>query len=124
MSSGEQRDVRCAAETLYQNIQQPGPSRYGMYACTNIFAQLLKWANQFWNICFSFHFGLAGRSNQNAHLDLLSFVHEDYIAGYTQDGQMSTVRRFFCLFVMFDLFFISMLWFICIMVSEKLNKKC
>lgn len=29
---------------------------------------------------------------------------------------MSTVRRFFCLFVAFDLFFISMLWFICIMV--------
>lgn len=57
------------------------------------------------------------RSHHTANLDLLSFVNEDYIAGYTQDGQMSTVRRFFCLFVAFDLFFISMLWFICIMVS-------
>lgn len=88
MSSGEQQDVRCAAESLYRNVQQPGPSRYA-------------------------------RSSQNAHLDLLSFVHEDYIAGYTQDGQMSTVRRFFCLFVMFDLFFISMLWFICIMMHGE-----
>lgn len=57
------------------------------------------------------------RSHHTTNLDLLSFVNEDYIAGYTQDGQMSTVRRFFCLFVAFDLFFISMLWFICIMVS-------
>lgn len=66
---------------------------------------------------FQFPFDVA-RTNHSNHLDLLSFVHEDYIAGYTQDGQMSTVRRFFCLFVIFDLFFISMLWFICIMVSE------
>ncbi|XP_031627447.1 steroidogenic acute regulatory protein-like [Contarinia nasturtii] len=55
--------------------------------------------------------------SHHTQLDLLSFVNEDYIAGYTQDGQMSTVRRFFCLFVAFDLFFISMLWFICIMIN-------
>lgn len=68
------------------------------------------------------NFFRVARPNPNAHLDLLSFVHEDYIAGYTQDGQMSTVRRFFCLFVIFDLFFISMLWFICIMVSKSDRK--
>lgn len=61
---------------------------------------------------------ITARSHHTTNLDLLSFVNEDYIAGYTQDGQMSTVRRFFCLFVAFDLFFISMLWFICIMVSD------
>ncbi|XP_055303522.1 steroidogenic acute regulatory protein-like [Sitodiplosis mosellana] len=55
--------------------------------------------------------------SHHTQLDLLSFINEDYIAGYTQDGQMSTVRRFFCLFVVFDLFFISMLWFICIMMN-------
>lgn len=59
----------------------------------------------------------SARTHQT-HLDLWNFVNEDYIAGYTQDGQMSTVRRFFLLFVAFDLFFISMLWFICIMVNE------
>lgn len=56
--------------------------------------------------------------SHHTQLDLLSFINEDYIAGYTQDGHMSTVRRFFCLFVAFDLFFISMLWFICIMVNR------
>lgn len=66
-----------------------------------------------------FHLHLA--RSHHTQLDLLSFVNEDYIAGYTQDGQMSTVRRFFCLFVAFDLFFISMLWFICIMVNTSLK---
>lgn len=32
MSSGEQRDIRYAAESLYRNAQQShaGPSRYGL----------------------------------------------------------------------------------------------
>lgn len=50
------------------------------------------------------------------NIDLINILTEDYLAGYTQDGRMSVVRRFFCLFVIFDLFFISLLWLICIMV--------
>ncbi|XP_067632846.1 steroidogenic acute regulatory protein-like isoform X3 [Eurosta solidaginis] len=34
-----------------------------------------------------------------------------------QDGRMSVVRRFFCLFVTFDLFFVSLLWLICIVIN-------
>lgn len=67
------------------------------------------------------HFIVDSARTHQTHLDLWNFVNEDYIAGYTQDGQMSTVRRFFLLFVAFDLFFISMLWFICIMVNEFIS---
>lgn len=52
-----------------------------------------------------------------ARINFLNFITEEYIAGFTQDGQMSNVRRFFCLFVTFDLFFISLLWLIQIMVG-------
>lgn len=34
-----------------------------------------------------------------------------------QDGRMSVVRRFFCLFVTFDLVFISLLWIICAVIT-------
>lgn len=47
----------------------------------------------------------------------MNAINDNYIAGYTEAGRMSVVRRFFCLFVAFDLFFISLLWLICIMVS-------
>lgn len=57
-------------------------------------------------------------ARSHAQLDILNSITEDYIAGYMQDGRMSVVRRFFCLFVAFDLFFIFLLWLICIMVSE------
>lgn len=45
MSSGEQRDIRYAAETLYRNAQpsqsqpQPGPSRYGLWKFCYAFNQ-------------------------------------------------------------------------------------
>lgn len=41
---------------------------------------------------------------------------EEFLGGYMQDGRMSVVRRFFCLFVTFDLVFVSLLWLICIVV--------
>ncbi|KAJ6641331.1 Steroidogenic acute regulatory protein-like [Pseudolycoriella hygida] len=48
----------------------------------------------------------------------INFVTEDFLAGYMEDGRrMSVVRRFFCLFVTFDLFFISLLWLICILIT-------
>jgi len=43
---------------------------------------------------------------------------EDLIAGARQNGRMSNVRRFFCLFVTFDLFFTFLMWLICIMVCK------
>ncbi|KAG1671581.1 StAR-related lipid transfer protein 3 [Nymphon striatum] len=33
--------------------------------------------------------------------------------GVSEDGRMSAVRRFFCLFVTFDIFFMLLLWLIC-----------
>lgn len=46
----------------------------------------------------------------------LNLISEDFLGGYMHDGRMSVVRRFFCLFVTFDLFFVSFLWIICIML--------
>ncbi|KAH0955926.1 hypothetical protein HN011_007514 [Eciton burchellii] len=44
---------------------------------------------------------------------------EDLIAGARHNGRMSNVRRFFCLFVTFDLFFTFLMWLICIMVAGE-----
>lgn len=54
-------------------------------------------------------------------------VSEDLIAGAMQNGRMSNVRRFFCLFVTFDLLLTFLMWLICTMVTidpienKKLN---
>lgn len=39
------------------------------------------------------------------------------------DGRMSVVRRFFCLFVTFDLVFVSLLWLICIVVCFSIASR-
>lgn len=41
---------------------------------------------------------------------------EDLIAGARHNGRMSNVRRFFCLFVTFDLLLTFLMWLICTMV--------
>jgi len=41
---------------------------------------------------------------------------EDLIAGARHNGKMSNVRRFFCLFVTFDLLLTFLMWLICTMV--------
>lgn len=41
---------------------------------------------------------------------------DDFFAGYRVNGRMSNVRRFFCMFVTFDLLFTGLMWLICIMV--------
>ncbi|XP_060517726.1 steroidogenic acute regulatory protein-like isoform X2 [Cylas formicarius] len=46
-------------------------------------------------------------------------VSEDLLAGQRLDGRMSNVRRFFCLFVTFDVLFISLMWLICIMLKGQ-----
>lgn len=43
---------------------------------------------------------------------------EDLIAGAMQNGRMSNVRRFFCLFVTFDLLLTFLMWLICTMVKN------
>lgn len=54
--------------------------------------------------------------SQFDHNRALNLISEEFLGGYMQDGRMSVVRRFFCLFVTFDLFFVSFLWIICIML--------
>ncbi|CRL03064.1 CLUMA_CG016235, isoform A [Clunio marinus] len=49
----------------------------------------------------------------------INFFSEDFIAGYQPSRRMSVVRRFFCLFVTFDLIFISLLWLICIVINGE-----
>lgn len=44
---------------------------------------------------------------------------EDLIAGMTQNGRISNVRRFFCLFVTFDLLLIFLMWLICTMIAGE-----
>lgn len=44
---------------------------------------------------------------------------EQIASGLKISGKMSVVRRFFCLFVLFDFLMISLMWLICIMASIK-----
>lgn len=51
----------------------------------------------------------------------INFYSEDFIAGFTGNNQqrMSVVRRFFCLFVTFDLVFVGLLWVICVVINGE-----
>ncbi|KAJ9595086.1 hypothetical protein L9F63_013612, partial [Diploptera punctata] len=42
---------------------------------------------------------------------------EGLVTGLRRDGRMSVVRRFFCLFVTFDLLFTVLMWLICILLN-------
>ncbi|KOB70538.1 putative cholesterol transporter BmStart1 [Operophtera brumata] len=53
------------------------------------------------------------------HSQSINLVTEDLVAGHRPNGKMSTVRRFFCLFVTFDLLFTSLLWLICVMMKGE-----
>lgn len=45
---------------------------------------------------------------------------DDYVKGSRgEKGQLSPVRRFFCLYVTFDLLFTTLLWIICIVLSGR-----
>ncbi|XP_003705040.1 steroidogenic acute regulatory protein-like [Megachile rotundata] len=44
---------------------------------------------------------------------------EDLIAGVMQNGRMSNIRRFFCLFVTFDLLLTFLMWLICTMIAGE-----
>lgn len=49
----------------------------------------------------------------------VNFFSEDFIAGFQTENRMSVVRRFFCLFVTFDLVFIGLLWLICVVINGE-----
>lgn len=49
----------------------------------------------------------------------INFFSEEFIAGFQPHNRMSVVRRFFCLFVTFDLVFISLLWLICVVITGE-----
>lgn len=46
---------------------------------------------------------------------------EDIARGIQVNGHMSAVRRFFCLFVTFDVLFTSLLWLICLVLAGDFN---
>lgn len=57
---------------------------------------------------------IASASHSLSSLD--KFPGEDVLLGARTDGRMSVARRFFCLFVLFDLLLTSLTWLICIML--------
>lgn len=119
MSSTEHQQIRYAAETIYRHIQQPQYTHARYDSCKSTVKSVISIAIFSYRLVLGFLFsGVMTPARSHAQLEILNSITEDYIAGYMQDGRMSVVRRFFCLFVAFDLFFISLLWLICIMVSD------
>lgn len=62
-------------------------------------------------------FGPVSSGLPRSQSHMVNLLSEDFIAGYMDEGRMSVVRRFFCLFVTFDVVFISLLWIICVMIT-------
>ncbi|XP_049882732.1 steroidogenic acute regulatory protein-like [Pectinophora gossypiella] len=56
-------------------------------------------------------------SRNISHSQSVNLVSEDLVAGHRPQGKMSTVRRFFCLFVTFDILFTSLMWLICVVMK-------
>lgn len=64
-------------------------------------------------------------SNSGQSVNVIS---EELVLGHRYEGRMSTVRRFFCLFVTFDVLFTFLMWLICVMmhgetISQIFNKE-
>jgi hypothetical protein len=60
-------------------------------------------------------FGLVTEHSINSQAG--RYPNEDLVTGIHRSGRMSVVRRFFCLFVTFDLLFTILMWLIIILVS-------
>jgi hypothetical protein len=60
-------------------------------------------------------FGLVTEHSINSQAG--RYPNEDLVTGIHRSGHMSVVRRFFCLFVTFDLLFTILMWLIIILVS-------
>ncbi|XP_017769535.1 PREDICTED: stAR-related lipid transfer protein 3 [Nicrophorus vespilloides] len=65
----------------------------------------------------------AGDISHSHSINTITSVRPEYIispeffTGQALNGRMSSVRRFFCLFVTFDLLFTILMWLICIMLN-------
>lgn len=103
----DDRSIRFAAESLYQNANNMYRQYPSIDFCKNILI-----ANSTPTLIHLLIL-IPARSSQTHSINLYT---EDFLAGFMQDGRMSVVRRFFCLFVTFDLALISLLWLICILV--------
>ncbi|KAH8402125.1 hypothetical protein KR009_009975 [Drosophila setifemur] len=105
MSQGDPTDARSAAHLLLSNARQ-GNNAYSLQYDMCEYKSCRKCQNHFINI-----------NTIPARAHSINLITEDFLAGYMQDGRMSVVRRFFCLFVTFDLVFVSLLWLICIVID-------
>uniref|UniRef100_A0A1A9WA31 START domain-containing protein n=1 Tax=Glossina brevipalpis TaxID=37001 RepID=A0A1A9WA31_9MUSC len=88
MSQNDSDEIRSAAELIITQSRQMMQSRFG---------------------------NPSGIDMSRTHS--INLITEEFLSGYMQDGRMSVVRRFFCLFVTFDLVFVSLLWLICIVMN-------
>lgn len=61
--------------------------------------------------------GAYGRAYRSPESPSLNMISDDFIHGYPHEGRMSAVRRFFCLFVTFDVVFIGFLWIISVVIT-------
>lgn len=112
MSHNSSEDLRSTAELLI-NQTRTMPSRgaghpSGFDICMYIFSWIFSAKSKLMLVLLYFP----------ARTHSINLITEEFLGGYMQDGRMSVIRRFFCLFVTFDLFFVSLLWLICIMVSR------
>uniref|UniRef100_A0A2P2I6W5 StAR-related lipid transfer protein 3-like n=1 Tax=Hirondellea gigas TaxID=1518452 RepID=A0A2P2I6W5_9CRUS len=63
---------------------------------------------------------LFGQSTSSLNTDQQELLLANYnLPGLRIDGRMSAVRRFFCLFVTFDLLFTALFWIICVLINGQ-----
>lgn len=101
--------------TLLLNFKQKESNSYFYLILLNILNKMM----------FLFFFVTAHAYSVNTVQSVGDYIiSEHLLAGQRMNGRMSNVRRFFCLFVTFDILFTSLMWIICVMVSVfKLSSK-
>ncbi|XP_018028136.1 steroidogenic acute regulatory protein-like [Hyalella azteca] len=63
---------------------------------------------------------LLGQSSSTINTEQQDLLLANYnLPGLRVDGRMSAARRFFCLFVFFDLLFTSVFWIICVLIDGQ-----
>ncbi|XP_055609890.1 steroidogenic acute regulatory protein-like [Uranotaenia lowii] len=106
-------DIRTAVHSMYTSQQQQQ-----QYHHHNPYQQFNHHQLPFMPVHGGSGFGGSGSfSIPRSQSHMVNLLSEDFIAGYMDEGRMSVVRRFFCLFVTFDMVFISLLWIICVMIT-------
>ncbi|EDS43690.1 Start1 [Culex quinquefasciatus] len=105
-------DIRSAVHSMYAQAQHQQQQQYQQFQSQQ-FAGFPGISAP--SSLHSFGPGPSGLPRSQSHM--VNLLSEDFIAGYMDEGRMSVVRRFFCLFVTFDVVFISLLWIICVMIT-------